>query len=336
MPKKQSSLLSDREREILRLVVQSFVQTAGPVGSRYLSKHSTLGLSAASIRNTMSDLEEGGFLEHPYTSAGRIPTDLGYRTFVDELMGSKELSAREKRLLSDELERIAGDAERLLVESSRVLGSLSNLLGVVLTPKLSTGVLERIEIVPLSSDRVVYVISVAAGLVRTIILRAELEVDRAKLDGIVSLLNERLAGLTMQEIRQTGADRVSDIQDVTGLVQLTLKESGQLFGAASDDNRVREPDDLRALIELIEDKNSVVSLVEDEGLDELTGVGEVSVRIGTEHRTENSSVRYSIIAARYQLGDNIGTIGVIGPTRMDYGRVVSLVEGMAAILNGRM
>ena len=298
----------------------------------------------------MSDLEEGGFLEHPYTSAGRIPTDLGYRTFVDELMGSKELSAREKRLLSDELERIAGDAERLFVESSRVLGSLSNLLGVVLTPKLSTGVLERIEIVPLSSDRVVYVISVAAGLVRTIILRAELEVDRAKLDGIVSLLNERLAGLTMEEIRKTGADRVSDIQDVTGLVQLTLKESGQLFGAASDDNRVkfggtqnliaqpefREPDDLRALIELIEDKNSVVSLIEDETLDELTGVGEVSVRIGTEHRTENSSVRYSIIAARYQLGDNIGTIGVIGPTRMDYGRVVSLVEGMAAILNGKM
>jgi heat-inducible transcriptional repressor len=90
------------------------------------------------------------------------------------------------------------------------------------------------------------------------------------------------------------------------------------------------------LIELIEDKNSVVSLVEDNSLDELTGIGEVSVRIGTEHRTESASVRYSIIAARYQLGDNVGTIGVIGPTRMDYGRVVSLVEGMAAILNGRM
>ncbi len=344
------SSLSDREREILRVVVQSFVQTAGPVGSRYLAKHFPLGLSAASIRNTMSDLEESGYLEHPYTSAGRIPTDLGYRTFVDELMDSKELSSREKRLLREELERIAGDAEHLLVESSRVLGSLSNLLGVVLTPKLSTGVLERIEIVPLSSDRVLFVISVAAGLVRTIVLQSQLTVDRNRLDGIVRLLNERLAGLTMEEIRQTGAERVGDIEDVTGIVQLTLKESGQLFGDASDADRVKvggtqniisqpefsEPDDLRALIELIEDKDSVVSLVEDEDLEELTGVGEASVRIGTEYKAESTALRYSIITARYQLGDNVGTIGVIGPTRMDYGRVVSLVEGMAAILNGRL
>lgn len=341
------SPLSDREREILRLVVQSFVQTAGPVGSRFLARHSSLGLSAASIRNTMSDLEEGGYLEHPYTSAGRIPTDLGYRTFVEELMGSKELSPREKRTLREELERIVGDAERLFDESSRVLASLSNLLGVVLTPKLSSGVLERIEIVPLSSERVLFVISVASGLVRTIVIRAELEVDRAHLERIVATLNERLAGLTMEEIRATGADRVSDIADVTGIVQLTLKESGQLFGDAADANRLRvggtqnllaqpefrEPDDLRALIELIEDRDSVVSLVEDENLDALTGVGEVSVRIGTEHRTETSAARYSIITARYQLGNNVGTIGVIGPTRMDYGHVVSVVEGMAAILN---
>src|SRR5690606_28940320 len=115
-----------------------------------------------------------GYLEHPYTSAGRIPTDLGYRLFVDQLMESKELTAREKRILRDELDRIAGNAETLLAESSRVLGNLSNLLGVVLTPKLSTGTLERIEIVPLSSDRILYVISVASGLVRTIVLRAEL------------------------------------------------------------------------------------------------------------------------------------------------------------------
>lgn len=344
------SALSDREREILRLVVQSFVQTAGPVGSRFLAKHSSLGLSAASIRNTMSDLEESGYLEHPYTSAGRIPTVLGYRLFVDELMDSKELSTREKRILRDELDRIIGDAERLLLESSRVLGSLSNLLGVVLTPKLSTGVLERIEIVPLSSDRVLFVVSVASALVRTIVLRAELKVDRAQLDGIVSMLNERLAGLTMEEIRQTGADRVSDIADVTGIVQLTLKESGQLFGDAPDSNRVkvggtqniisqpefREPDDLRALLELIEDRNSVVSLVEDENIDALTGVGEASVRIGTEYRTETGANKYSIITARYQLGDNVGTIGVIGPTRMDYGHVVSLVEGMASVLNDRI
>jgi len=343
------SMLSDREREILRLVVHSFVQTAGPIGSRFLARNSTLGLSAASIRNTMSDLEEAGYLEHPYTSAGRVPTDLGYRTFVDHLMESKELNAREKRVLREELDRIVGDAEELLSESSRVLGNLSNLLGVVLTPKLSSGVLERIEIVPLSSDRVLYVISVAAGLVRTIVLRAELTIPRNVLDSVVSVLNERLCGLTMDEIRQTGADRVSDLEDVTGIVQLTLKESGQLFGDAPDSNRVKfggaqniiaqpefsEPADLRALIELIENRDVVVSLVEDASLDELTGIGGASVKIGSEHRTEIAA-RYSIITARYQVGNNVGTIGVIGPTRMDYSRVVSLVEGMAAVLNARL
>jgi heat-inducible transcriptional repressor len=115
--------LSAREREILRLVVHSFISTAGPVGSRYLAKQYPLGLSPASIRNTMSDLEEYGYLDHPYTSAGRIPTELGYRTFVDELMDAPTLSPVEKQLLRNEIERLMGDPDGVLKKARECWGS---------------------------------------------------------------------------------------------------------------------------------------------------------------------------------------------------------------------
>ncbi|MDX1429543.1 MAG: heat-inducible transcription repressor HrcA, partial [Rhodothermales bacterium] len=184
-----SAPLTDRERSILRLVVQSFIDTAGPVGSRFVSRNFPIGLSPASVRNTMSDLEDLGYLDHPYTSAGRVPTELGYRTFVDELMESPELSISEKKAIKRELESLLGDTEKLLRESSKLLGRLSNLLGLVLSPRLSAGVLERLEVVPLSSSRVMFVISVRGGLIRTIVLQINSEVPRHELDIIVAMLN---------------------------------------------------------------------------------------------------------------------------------------------------
>ncbi len=335
--------LSEREREILRLVVQSFIRTADPIGSRYLSKQYEIGLSPASIRNTMSDLEERGYLDHPYTSAGRVPTERGYRVFVDRLMDSRKLTKPEKKALRSELEKLYGDTEELLRESSVVLSRLTNLLGIVLTPRLSTGILERLEVVKLSSDRAMFIVSVKSGLVRTIVLQAQLEIEKDALDKVVSLLNERLAGLTLDEIRMTAKDRVADIEeDITGLVQLTLSEADSIFSEPSDPKRLqhggafnllsqpefREPEDLRSLIELIEDKNSVVRLV-----DEVGDIDSVRISIGSENADERVANKFSVITAQYRLGQTVGTIGVIGPTRMDYARVISVVEGMAALLS---
>lgn len=335
--------LSEREREILRLVVQSFIRTADPIGSRYLSKQYEIGLSPASIRNTMSDLEERGYLDHPYTSAGRVPTDRGYRVFVDKLMGSRKLSKSEKNALQRELEKLYGDTEELLRESSVVLSRLTNLLGIVLTPRLSTGILERLEVVKLSSDRAMFIVSVKSGLVRTIVLQSQLEIDKEALDKIVALLNERLAGLTLDEIRTTAKDRVADIEeDVTGLVQLTLSEADSIFSEPPEPKRLQhggayhiisqpefqEPADLRSLIELIEDKDSVVKLIDDGG-----EVDTVRIAIGSENSDERIADKFSVVTAQYSLGQTVGTIGVIGPTRMDYARVISVVEGMAALLS---
>ncbi len=336
--------LSDREREILRLVVQSFVQTAGPVGSRTLVRRYGLGLSPASIRNTMSDLEEAGYLEHPYTSAGRVPTVRGYRTFVDELMQASQLSRPEKLMLRAAVEQLVGNRDELLRETSKMLGRLSNLLGVVLAPNMATGLLERIEVVPLSSSRLMCVLSLRGGVVRTIVLEMDTDLERTLIEPVVEMLNERLAGLTMEEIRTTFVDRVRDLGvDDNALVRLVLDRSSTLFaspGAARlqlssaspllDQPEFQEPNDLRHLIGLLEDEHFLVQLLEDrpDGDEQPRAV----VTIGPEN-LDGKTERYSLVTARYRLGESIGTIGVLGPVRMDYERVVMVVEHVARLLS---
>jgi len=341
--------LTKREREILRLVVQCFVDTAGPIGSRFLSKHSNIGLSPASIRNIMSDLEEYGYLNHPYTSAGRVPTELGYRTFVDELMDSPVLADQEKKLLMAELDRLLGSTDLLLRESSRLLGRLSNLLGVVLSPKLSTGILNRIEVVRLSSSRAMFIVSLRGGLVKTIVLELESELNRKDFERVVDILNERLSGLSLQEIRQSFETRVRDLpDDRTGIVRLILEKGALLFSEPSQAGRLQvggagnimsqpefqEPDELKSLISLLEDEDFVVHLLEDhrEESSARQKPGQAQISIGREHSLEQAN-HYSVVTASYQMGNTEGTIGIIGPTRMDYQRVIALVETMANLLN---
>lgn len=347
-----ASSLSEREREVLRLVVKNFITTAGPVGSRFLSEHSGLGLSPASIRNTMSDLESQGYLDHPYTSAGRVPTERGYRTFVDELMNAARLTPLEARQLEAAFMRVKHDTEEMLRVGSRILGELTNLLGVVLSPRLSTGTLERLDVVPLSSSRIMFVLSIRGGLIRTLIFHAETDLNlvREDLSRVVSFLNERLAGLTLDEIRRTCIPRIQDVDaDRTGLLRLVLSESAVLFREVSEDRQVnlggtanllaqpefQDPEEVREVFSLLEDEPAVARLVEEE--DEPAASGSVAVRIGSENEKEKLSgdlvKRYSVVTARYVLGDTVGTLGVIGPVRMDYPRVITLVERMAGLMS---
>jgi len=337
--------LSEREQNVLRLIVKNFIDTAGPVGSRSLVRKYGLDLSPASIRNTMSDLEDMGYLDHPYTSAGRMPTELGYRTFVDELMGTPELSATERRMLKIRLAQLVRDTDEMLRESSRLLSQLTDLLGVTLSPRLSTGVLERLDVVPLTGERLMFVLSVRGGMVKTIVVEFESDLKRSALDRVVSILNERLAGLTLQEIRETHEERVQDIDDPTGIVRLVLEKSPRLFSEPTE-GRLRhggtqnilrqpefqEPDDVRHLMEVIEDETLVVQVLEGMLDPQAQDVGQAFISIGSESRSEEVD-QYSIVVSPYRLGGSVGTLGVIGPTRMNYGRVVALVQNMATMLN---
>lgn len=336
--------LSSREQSILSLVIQHFIDTAGPVGSRSLSKQFDVGLSPASIRNTMSDLEDMGYLGHPYTSAGRVPTKLGYRTFVDDLMDTPELTPVERQTLKVQLARLVGDTDQLLRESTRLLSKLTNLLGIALSPSLSSGTLDRLDIVPLGGRRLMFVLSVRGGLVKTIVLGFESDVRRSEIDRVVSILNERLAGLTLAEIRDTHEERVRDIDDPTGIVQLVLDESTPIFSEPKE-GRLRlggtqniltqpefqEPDDVRRFIEVIEDEDRIVEWLETVFDVDPDAVGQAAIQIGAEGIEAMDS--YSIVTAPYRFGRTVGTLGVIGPTRMNYGRAVALVESMAGVVN---
>jgi heat-inducible transcriptional repressor len=203
-------------------------------------------------------------------------------------------------------------------------------------------------VVPLSSSRIMFVINVRGGLLKTIVLEVESGMDREELDRVVPLLNERLAGLTLDEIRRSFAPRIRDIEDQsTGIIRLVINEGSVLFSEQSRGGRLRVggaqnmllqpefqgPAELRNLIELIEDEHFVVQLLENQtNVEPGEGIGRAAVAIGSENTREKAE-KYSVVSARYRLGDTIGTVGVIGPTRMDYSRVVALVENMAALLS---
>lgn len=294
----------------------------------------------------MSDLELLGFLRQPYTSAGRMPTQRGYRAFVDGLGEAQELSSLEKKLLKAKLDRLMSDTDDLFNASSLLLSRMSNLLAVVLSPKLSTGVLERLDVVPLSSPNVMIVISVRSRLVKTIIYQTAVNVKRRDLDRIVSILNERLAGLRLDEIRRTYASRTRDIDDdPTGIVQLILHESATLFSDAEEgrvshsgtQELLRQPEfqnarNVQQLIKVIEDKGFVVKLFEQAQSASMNTVGQATVSIGSELKDESAS-GYSTVTARYQIGESAGMVGLLGPMRMDYERAIVLVETMASLLS---
>jgi heat-inducible transcriptional repressor len=334
----KNQTLNEREQSILHHVVHNYIQTAIPVGSRYISKHFESSLSAASIRNVMADLEELGFLSHPHTSAGRVPTDLGYRFYIDYLMEMQQLGDDEKLRIHQQLDQTS-DADEMLRETSKLLGKISHQLSIVTSPHLSSGVFEKIELIPIASSKLLVVISIRTGIVRTIMMEIGVEVRRDHLDQVGRLLNERLSGLTLHEIRDSFVDRVRDMQsEQTGLIRLFIESVDQLFTDSKERDKVLiggtkniiehpefiDPKNFRSVIELIENEDIIVHLLEKH--DELQK-GFV-VTIGAENKDETTK-EYSFITAIYDVEGVTGRVGVIGPTRMNYSKVIPLVDYVA-------
>ena len=337
VPGKRTEELNDRERGILRHIVHNYILTAIPVGSRYISKRIEAQLSPATIRNVMADLEDEGFLSHPHTSAGRVPTDLGYRYYVDYLMEVEQLTEAEKRAIQDQLDKTP-DPTELLRETSRLLGKISKQLSVVSSPHFSSGTFEKIELIPITSSRLLVVISIRSGLVRTIMLEVGLDVRREVLDRVGSLLNERLSGLTLQQIRESFPERVRDVQDEqTGLVRLFIDSVDEMFTDVHDEkvhiagtqNIIEQPEfgdpkNFRSVIELIENQDMIVHLLEKhEGSDK-----NFVITIGSEN-DESRAQDYSVVTATYNIEGITGRVGLIGPKRMNYSKLVPLVDHVA-------
>jgi heat-inducible transcriptional repressor len=327
--------LSEREQRVLRLVVQHFILTAMPVGSRQLARRYKLGLSPATLRNVMGDLEEMGLLSHPHTSAGRVPTDIGYRVYVNELMENTELTAREKESIEQEFEEAAGEVDDILIVTARVLSQISKLLGIVLAPTLDEGILEHIDIVRVAEGRALVIITVRLGLVKTIMVEISQPLTEEQMRRIARELNARLAGLTLEQVKTEIATRVGDLPEGrTELVRFFVDSAEKLFTfAGPHDIRIgptaqviSQPEfadvkRMRGIIELVEDKDIIVHLLTAMSAEE----EKVRVTIGGEN-PEKRAKTLSVLTSRYEASGVRGTLGVIGPTRMHYSKLVSLVD----------
>jgi heat-inducible transcriptional repressor len=329
------SELTDRERKVLEAVIQTYVETAQPAGSRQLAKRFGLGVSPATIRNTMSDLEEKGFLFHPHTSAGRVPTDIAYRAYVDSLIPTTRFTQRERESLAAEISRGGSAFEAILRRAAQSLGVITQELGVALGPTFDNSTLERIELVRLTSERLLVVLTLQGGTIRTIFVEAKSQIADAAVAEVARILNERLGGLTLREVRSSLAQRLRDSTPrATELLNVFIEEGEHLFEAAieSDDAVVlgqssvltEQPefssaDSMRRLMALTETRHYLAEL-----LRQRSHSPGVTITIGNEHG-DPALEPFTLVTAQYRVGPLNGVIGVIGPTRMPYDKVISLV-----------
>jgi len=331
--------LTERESLILNSLVESYVTNAAPVGSRTLSKKHDLGISPATIRNVMNDLEDLGYLSQPHVSAGRIPTDKGYRFYVDSLMRIKTLAKRDRNLIEKNLLKISVDVTDILASASQVLGKISTQLGVVLEPRFYQGVFEKMELVSVSGNRILAVISIKSGLVKTIMMEIESEVSGEQLHEASQIINERLSGLSLKEVKETIDKRLAGVATRNDrLIRLIVESSNKLFNFENQKelhlggthNIVTNPEFLdqkyaSRILQLLESKQSILHLLSDKQTEE------VSISIGDENQ-EDGFTGFGVITTRYYVGNVSGTLGVVGPTRMQYAEIVPLVDFMGKIL----
>ncbi len=337
-------ILNEREKTILKNIIHSFIHTATPVGSRFISKNKEIGLSPATVRNVMSDLEELGYINHPHTSAGRIPTDKGYRFYVDALMEVEQLSQQEQSVIQKQL-TIEAEREELLRVASKILGTISHQLGIVLAPKITTGIFEKLELVQISSTHIMVILSIRSGVVKTIMMEVHAEIPRTKLEDVSRMLNERLAGLPLKKIRETFSARVKDVHnEETGLIRLFIESVDKLF----DETRTREKvhiggtseiitqpefetmENFRGVIELLDNEEIIVHVLEKSELKNSTQP--ITVTIGKENNDEKFQ-QYSIVTSTYNVGDISGTIGILGTKRMNYSKMIPLVDYVAKTIS---
>ncbi len=324
--------LSDREKAVLLNLIKHYVETADPVGSRVIASRYDMGLSSATIRNTLQDLEDLGLVQQPHISAGRIPTDLGYRVYVDYYLKPEILSEAEKEHIKQSILKEGRGVNDILGQTCRVLSDITKQLGISIAPRFEEGVLHRLELIPITDERIMAVVVVKSGLARSVIIEVRTTIGERELKEVESALNERLAGLTLGEIRKTIAERLSGVGEDGKLIKLLIDSKNKIWTdersgdlrSAGVENLLLQPefmelDHISNLVRIIEDGKVISDFLdsaEQEGL---------VITIGKENRF-SEIMNCSLVISSYRVGKISGTVGVIGPTRMAYNKLASVVE----------
>jgi heat-inducible transcriptional repressor len=330
--------LNEREKEILTKIIQLYILKASPVGSRTLSKYIQEELSSATIRNVMSDLEEMEFISHPHTSAGRIPTDKGYRFYVDTLEKIEALSQNELRAIEKNL----CNKETVFEDASKILGILSSYLSIVSIPKFIDLKVIRLELITISTNRILVVIALDSNFVKTITLEAGFDIEDKQLDDISLYINEKVSGKPLKFIKENFKELMSDFAyKDTPIIRLFFDSIDQIFNIRKTKENIHiagthnlleypefdKPERIKGVIEMLENEEIIIHLL-DKFDESKTGI---RVLIGKE--MEDVQLEdYSFIVSSYKFGNADGSIGIIGPKRMPYSKMMSLVKNVSDYL----
>lgn len=348
-----------RGQTVLSAIINEHFVTGEPVASKAIAEKfaNAAGLSSATIRSVMSELEELGFLEQPHTSAGRVPTDEGYRFYVDNLLGVLSISSDDLSRIGDQFGLSAGDfaetPDRLMERTSQLLSALSNNVGIVVSPSLASDRLQHIEFVNLSDNRILVVLVSAPNIVHNRIIRLRVSFSREELERTANYLNNEFTGKSLSEIR---AEIIKLMHEEKALFDRILQTAVILCSQSIEDEEadraeiyvdgtsniltMRDFSDLEKLRELLRtigEKSRLLQILNEcIDLDDPAG-GDVRVVIGSENRTP-SLQNCTLISAPYRIGAGaaVGTLSVLGPTRIEYGRMISIVSYVAGVLEKMM
>lgn len=337
-------MIDERTERVLWASIQSFIINNEPVGSRYLTKKYDFDCSPATIRNIMADLEDIGLLMQPHTSAGRVPTDRGYRFYVEHLRDkSPQHESSITDLLNSRLTNMMEDTESVLDETTRTLSSLSHFIGLAVSPGPEESTLKRLELIPYQDGRIAVIIFTKEGIISHKLIRNKLNFSRSELNRIAHYINKEFVGFNIKEIKEHLAseierDRVMYDTLLSRAINL-CKDAMNLYGSnvfmTGLSEMINLPDfsdveKIKQLSRTIDDKNSIVSL-----MDMIIDSEGVQVVIGNENPVKEMET-LSVVASTYSEGKKpTGVIGIIGPKRMDYSSVISLVDTAARFLTER-
>lgn len=332
--------MDERKRKILRAIVQDYIATAEPIGSRTIARKFDLGVSPATIRNEMADLEDLGFIEQPYTSAGRIPSDAGYRYFVDCLMDPQTLNEEEKEAIEREGTKRIHEIQEVISHTSRLLSELTNLTSIVIGPHKGKSTFGKMHFLPYQPGQVILVIVKENGVVENHIIDVGKDITAEELQQVAGVFNQKMRGHSLGQVKRSLLHEIySELSRQRHLIDNTLDMLSAILDDHEEEERIylggtlnmlnqpefRDLSKVKTLFKVFEENDSMKKLLHphQEGL---------NVTIGGEN-TLKEFQDCSVISATYKVnGLTIGTVGVLGPTRMDYAKAIAIVDFMTRSL----
>ncbi|MCX7909563.1 MAG: heat-inducible transcriptional repressor HrcA [Ignavibacteria bacterium] len=339
--------LNERESLVLRAIVQLHISTAQPIGSRLLSKYleNKLKLSPASIRNIMSELEEMELLQQTHISSGRIPTDKGYRYYIDTILPQVKPTEKEIRKIEQEFKKAeTTNIENILKVASKILGFLSKYLSIIIIPEIQNITVEKLEIFPLTGNRLLFVLALNSNLVETLTIEAEFDIEESQIESIVNHINEKISGKSLKFIYENFYYLIEETDyKESPIINLFFNFFDKIYNNLLEQERTmisgvkylldypefQEPQHIKRMITILENSDLILKVLNKFSNQDSP---RLKILIGTE--TENELLYdFSIIASPYWITNAIGYIGLLGPKRMNYPKVIKLVDVISKVIS---